>query len=123
MALLPEDTGREGVGEAEGVSRGAVIRCFCGVVVVVVVVVEVALGALLVGSALFVGCWIAIEGEGVCRRRTDPIMERGIWTRKEPLLVGEDGGCGGEYSWPCLRAVSAVKSMSSIVLAMASGST
>jgi hypothetical protein len=90
VALLLEDTGRDTAGEARGVSGVAVMTtCFCGVV---------ASGAL--ALALFAASWfMANEGEGVCRRRTEPIMERGIWTRKEPLLVGEDGVCGDEYSW------------------------
>jgi hypothetical protein len=66
---------------------------------------------------------MASDGEGVCLRRTEPIMERGIWARKAPLQVGDDGVCGDESSRPCLWAASAVKSMSSIVPATGRGTT
>jgi hypothetical protein len=110
-ALLPEEAGREGAGEARGVSGRAGIESLCGVV---------ASGAWLVGAAS--SAWEGTregegEGEGVFRRRTEPIMERGIWTRKEPLLVGDEGARedGSSCPWPCLRAASAVQSMSSMV--------
>lgn len=113
-ALLPEDTGLECAGDAMGVSGSVVgITCLCGVV---------ASGALLVGAALL-ACSSSNEGEGVWRRRNEPTMERGIWARKETLLVGDEGAFGGEASWPCLRAASAVRSMSSIVPATGRGRT
>lgn len=110
-ALLPEETGLECAGDAMGVSGSVVgIKCLCGVVASGALLA----GALLVGAALL-ACSASNEGEGVWRRRNEPTMERGIWARKETLLVGDEGAFGGEASWPCLRAASAVRSMSSIV--------
>jgi hypothetical protein len=97
VALLPAEAGREETGVS-----GLVVMRLWGVV---------ASGAM--GG----------RGEGVCLRRTEPIMESGIWARKAPLQVGDDGVCGGERSRPCLWAVSAVMSMSSIVPATGHGST
>jgi hypothetical protein len=96
-ALLPEDAGREGVGVAWGVSGAAFIAYCCGAVASGGSAVELPAG----GRA---GLW---------QRRTEPIMERGICTRKEPLAVREEGDCIG--SLPCLWAASAVNNMSSIV--------
>lgn len=104
VTSLPEEAGLEGTKEITGSSCAVFIASLCGV--------EVPGAASWVGSTWPEEGTVACDGEGVWPRKTDPRMESGIW-KKEAFVVGE-AARGGEYSWPCLAAASAVNISSSM---------